>query len=254
MSSLPSRPGGGTSPHPTPAVSGSASSRSDLRKIFSLARDFASDIQHVLNATICNNASINAQRDITDPNIIAIGNRLTAASLRGELVPICARGKPTGWLKVEYLCGIDDAGKYLMVVNAFVGVYAADETRTPLCHFDYERDKSDGYPEAHVQVYGESSALATWGDRFTDRGLHRLHLPAGHRRFRWILEDVIEFLVSEGLAVPHNDTWRDVLKPGRKKFMQSQLRAAIRNDTETAVLYLSECDYSIRPPETVRRR
>ncbi|MFB9681178.1 hypothetical protein [Streptosporangium vulgare] len=148
------------------------------------------------------------------------------------------------------MCRIDEAGKYLTVDNAFVGIYAANEDRSPLCHFDYERDKTSGYPESHVQVHGESEALAVWGDEFTDRGLHRLHFPAGHRRFRWILEDVVEFLVSEGLATPHSADWMDVLKPGRKKFMQTQLRAAIRNDMETALLYLSEQNYSIYPPET----
>jgi len=48
------------------------------------------------------------------------------------------------------------------------------------------------------------------------------------------LEDVVEFLVIEGLAVPRDEGWRDVLQAEREAFQLIQLRAAIRRDPETA--------------------
>jgi hypothetical protein len=69
-----------------------------------------------------------------------------------------------------------------------------------VCHFDYERDKAGGYPEAHLQVPGQSGALAAMTSGPDKRSLDRLHFPVGGRRFRPILEDVIEFLIVEQLA------------------------------------------------------
>lgn len=255
MSSSPSKQPSESSPPPTPEVSGCELSQSEVEKLRRLATEFGNELQTLLNSTVCNNAHINAQREGPTSPVFAVGNRLTRQEVEGEHIPLCRRGLPTGWLKVVYRLRYDPSARYLMVLTAFVAVYAADAERTPLCHFDYERDKEHGYPEAHVQVYGTSPALAAWGEHHTDRGLQRLHFPAGHRRFRWILEDVIEFLVSEKLADPHDEkTWKNALKSGRKKFMKSQLRAAIRNDTDTAVDYLNEHDYEVRPKGALKSR
>ena len=73
-----------------------------------------------------------------------------------------------------------------------------------LVPFDYERGKS-GYPEAHLQVYGESAALAAWKGTPKSRQLARLHFPVRGRRYRPTLEDVVEFLIAKELAVPHSE-------------------------------------------------
>lgn len=99
--------------------------------------------------------------------------------------------------------------------------------------FDYERNKR-GYPEAHLQVYGQSAALAAWdAGPSGKRGLERLHFPVGGRRYRPILEDVIEFLVTEQLA-DGREGWPDVIEAERREYRRIQLRAAIRRDPETA--------------------
>jgi hypothetical protein len=41
----------------------------------------------------------------------------------------------------------------------------------------------DGYPEAHLQVYGKSPALQEWGGWDGTGELRRLHFPVGGRRF-----------------------------------------------------------------------
>ena len=70
---------------------------------------------------------------------------------------------------------MDSSGDHLAVNKSFVEIYAADDDKLALCRFDYERDKQ-GYPEAHLQVYGESAALAAWSGK-PRRQLDRLHLP-----------------------------------------------------------------------------
>ncbi|WP_055480931.1 hypothetical protein [Sphaerimonospora mesophila] len=138
----------------------------------------------------------------------------------------------------------DPEGEYFTVLSSFVAIYGDSDGKCCLCHFDYERDKVDGYPEAHIQVYGESPVLRMWGGELLDRGLHRLHFPSGHRRFRWCLEDVIEFLVIEGI-VPGKPGWQEAIEPGRRRFHETQLRAAIRRDMTTTIGYLEEAGYQV---------
>lgn len=132
---------------------------------------------------------------------------------------------------------MDSAGEYLMVDASNVSVYAADDDGKTLCRFDYERDKQ-GYPEAHLQIYGESAALAMWTGE-PRRELDRLHFPTGGRRYRPALEDVIEFLIAEGLA-DGRPGWRDVLDAEREAYWRTQLRAAIRRDPWTALAAMGD--------------
>lgn len=68
-----------------------------------------------------------------------------------------------------------------MVESSFMGLFQDAALARPILHYDYERDKGDGYPEAHLQVCASSGAwddlcAATRGD---DRPFERLHLPVG---------------------------------------------------------------------------
>lgn len=220
-----------------------------------LASAFAGKITHLLNTTICTGVRIAAVIS-TDPNVILVGHGLTRSSLVPEPFPVqIGQGKPACWLDVGYRLCLDEEARHLMVMASYFGIHAAGQERTPLCHFDYERGKS-GYPEAHLQVSGESAALAAWeGDLSGRRGLDRLHFPMGGRRYRPILEDVIEFLVTEGLAGAR-DRWRDVIEAGRREYQQIQLRAAIRRDPQTArsaVAALPPEQAAPRPPGRRRR-
>jgi hypothetical protein len=116
---------------------------------------------------------------------------------------------------VGYRLRIDSSGCYLAVDESYVAVFAADDEKACLCRFDYERGKQL-YPETHLQVFGESAALTAWTGT-PRRELERLHFPTGGRRFRPILEDVIEFLIVEGLA-DSRDGWKDVLRAHRQAY------------------------------------
>jgi hypothetical protein len=165
------------------------------------AADFASTIQRALNTTICHDAKIQAVV-IAKPGHVHVGHGLTKASpLETRPMPIgIGKGKPRGWMDLSYRLCLDDVGQYLTVVSSFVAVFADEDGKLCLFHVDYERDKGHGYPDAHLQVYGESAALDAWQPG--QRGLHKLHFPVGGRRYRPTLEDVIEFLIAEKLAEP----------------------------------------------------
>lgn len=115
-----------------------------------------------------------------------------------------------------------------------------DGART-LLHYDYERDKADDYPEAHLQVCATSveweDAMRSYGPR--GRPLKKLHLPVGGRRFRPSVEDLIEFLVTEQLA-SGRPGWKRHVDQGRRRFEERQLKAAVRRNPEIALAILRE--------------
>jgi len=65
------------------------------------------------------------------------------------------RCKPTAALYaiVSYTLAPDEQGQYPMVVSSTLGLALDAEGKRGLFHADYERDKADGYPETHLQVY-----------------------------------------------------------------------------------------------------
>jgi hypothetical protein len=204
-----------------------------------LARDFARKVQQVLNATICDGVKITAV--VARPERVHVGYGLARDLLVTSPFPVrVGRHKPSCWLDVSYRLCMDEESRYLTVLSSYFGVYADEAAEMCLCHFDYERDKP-GYPEAHLQVHGESAALAAMAGGPEARMLHRLHFPAGGRRFRLTLEDVIEFLVAAGLASGRQG-WADVVAAEREEFYRIQLRAAVRRDPQTARDVLSTLD------------
>jgi hypothetical protein len=188
-------------------------------------------MQDVLNKTICDCVHVPA---VTQPDsTVLVGHGLSKDHLTTEPFRVGLRKRrPQCWLDVFFKLCMDESGSYLTVVTSFFGVFAADDDQSCLCHFDYERDKTHGYPEAHLQVHGDSPALASWKSQ-QKKPLAKLHFPVGGRRYRPALEDVIEFLIIERLA-DFRAGWEDVLNAERRDFQQIQLRAAIRRDPDTA--------------------
>jgi hypothetical protein len=197
-----------------------------------LAADFASQIQRLLNATICNNIRINSV--LVRPGTVVVAHKLERKLLESRPIPVGQHhGKPLCWLDLTYRLCWDEGEDYLTVQSSFLAIYAPDRQKSVLCHFDYERTKQDGYPESHLQVHGTSTALEAW--KLSDkRGLDKLHFPTGGRRFRPTLEDVIDFLVAERLVPDLSENGRNELEAGRERFRVIQLRAAIRRDPDTA--------------------
>lgn len=222
-------------------------------RLASLARNFATKIQHLLNTTICDGVRISTVIS-EDPNLVLVGYGLAKPSLITEpfLVQI-GRRKANCSLDISYRLCLDDASQYLTVISSFFAVYANDAGRSCLCHFDYERDKAGGYPEAHLQVPGESAALQAMSGPAGKRSLDRLHFPVGGRRFRPILEDVIEFLIVEKLARPRDDNWKNALDREREAYYRIQVQAAIRRSPEIARQALNDLAAPVVPQQRGKR-
>lgn len=205
----------------------------EREKLRALARGFASEASELLNNTVCHGVRVTAlvTQDSAARYVVIVGTSLDGAESRA--VPLTlGRKAPTGWFDAQFRCGLDDRG-FLFVLSSYFGIYAADEDQTPLCHYDYERDK-EGYPAAHLQVAGTCPALDQLPCDRTSRELARLHFPVGGRRYRPTIEDMIEFVVTEGFADVRTG-WRQVVDEHRDGFRAIQLRAAIRRDPDAAL-------------------
>jgi hypothetical protein len=203
------------------------------------AREFAEDIQRILNTTICTGVRI-AARPSTTPGYAVVGYGISRSSDETLPFPVhIGSRKPRCWLHLGYELSLDKTGRFLTVFSSFFSVQTGPQEASCLCHFDYERDKPGGYPEAHLQVNGVSPALASWPGKTNTRELGRLHFPVGGRRFRPTVEDVIEFLIVEGLAEPR-EGWRTALDARRRDWERIQLRAAMRSDPESSAELLGE--------------
>jgi hypothetical protein len=208
------------------------------------AGQFAKELSDLLNHTVTDGVRL---KSLLRPDGRSgwVGFGITQARpFLGEAIPIGWRGaRPRCWLYVAYTLH-QDPGRYLTVTKSTYALrVSADSSGPPLFHYDFNRDPTSVYPEAHVQVPGQSWVLGQLGDRFGRQWeLGQLHFPVGDRRFRPCLEDVVEFLIVEGFAEPRDSGWRDVLEEHREGFYRRQLGAAVRHDPETARQALADAD------------
>jgi hypothetical protein len=142
-------------------------------------------------------------------------------------------------MDVSFQLRLDAEREHLMVYKSFVGVFGSKDAKHGLFHYDYERDKADGYPDAHLQVDASSEFFGTLNDPKRDPGrpLGALHFPVGGKRFRPCLEDVIEFLAVERI-VEKKDGYEKLLETGRERFRKNQLMAAMRRDPATVDAFI----------------
>jgi hypothetical protein len=150
---------------------------------------------------------------------------------------------------MSFVLAADEFGQYLMVLSSYVGLFRDRELEQCLLHYDYERNKEDGYPESHLQVPTDSEhwrSLLDSSPQAADN-LGKLHLPAGTRRFRPTVEDVIEFLVAERIAEAR-EGWERTLNASRDRFHRRQLHAAIRRHPDIAAEQLREQGYRVDAP------
>ena len=196
------------------------------------ARNFAGRLTSLLNRTVCNGPSIGTftQRG-HDYAIVGFG--VSDRDPTAQLIPI---DKCTGCqlhMHMFFQLERDKERDFLMVTSSSLGLCLDDAGERVLFHADYERNK-DVYAEAHLQVWASSD---DWTELLESRPeqheLSRLHLPAGGRRYRTSVEDIVEFIVNERLATPKDD-WQTVVDESRREFEDRQLRAAVRRHPDTA--------------------
>lgn len=215
---------------------------------FDLERDsraLANEFTELLNATVCDGPRLSC--------VISPGRERSRAVIGYEIakdqldlqkcIPITTGSEPKIWLGFSMRLEQDFEDKYLMVRQSVMLLSTSADPGDTLLHYDYERDKPDDYPDAHLQICATSEHWERIGIRLdgSERPLERMHLPVGGRRFRPTLEDIIEFLVSEKLVQP-KDGWKTAVTEGREQFRKKQLRAAIRRDPETARDALAHLD------------
>lgn len=135
---------------------------------------------------------------------------------------------------------------------------------TPLFHYDYIAESSEDVASAHLNIHAhrDEVVFAMLAAGRTHRGKTRdyavrkgtiprfssLHFPLGGHRFRPCLEDVLEFLIRE-FGLDTKDQWRDVLQTSRRTWRGRQLKAAVRDDPDSAAAALRALGYSITVPK-----
>lgn len=203
---------------------------------------FAKEIQALLNGTIASHVQIKAVALPTrgGDRLFALGHLINRHTMTAERFPLKPRAPKTElWMDVSYQLKLDNEGEHLMVKQSFFGVFGSKDAKEGLFHYDYERNKPDNYPDAHLQVYGRSEMFLALNDPRVDSGrcMAQLHFPVGGKRFRPCLEDVIEFLAVERL-VQTRDGYEKVLQSGRDGFRRRQLLAAMRRDPEAVEVFV----------------
>jgi len=167
--------------------------------------------------------------------IAVVGYRITKNNLKSSPIELRTRQPRTSlYLFVTYTLGLSEHDHRSLTVTRSTYGLGTSETRWAF-RYDYVRSASNEYPDAHLHILGESerlSDLVRAGHR--DRDSSRLHLPVGGRRFRPCLEDVIELCIVEQLVEPQHDMWKENLNAQRDRFYRRQLKAAVRQDPDTA--------------------
>jgi hypothetical protein len=144
---------------------------------------------------------------------------------------------------------LDPEVRQLIVQGSTMGLYCHNDPESMIFHYDFEREPDNEYPQPHFQVAGSSQPLDELCQRHgLTRALDRFHFPVGGKRYRPTVEDLVEFLVAERVAQPH-DGWEKVVQRHRDEWERIQLKSVVRRDPETAARELERQGYSItRPP------
>lgn len=173
-----------------------------------------------------------------------------------------ADGEPLLRLHAKFRCTWDSSRDFLLVDQSTVSVlaHAGEE---PLFRYDYDARSVAALPAAHLNVHAHRDetvfAMTGAGRRF--RGKHRqrlvdggdvprlakLHFPLGGHRFRPCLEDVLEAVIRE-FGIDTVDGWDEVIRAGRRRWREEQLRSAVRDDPQTAAEVLMRLGYGVIPP------
>ena len=200
----------------------------DLR---SQASEFAGRTSDLLNRTVANGIRVVAVLQ-EDGQIGWAGYSISKERPSpGRGIPLTvSAARPRCFLHVMHT--LIQAYGVLITDQSSFGLYLDQDLGGCVFHYDYTRYPGNPYPAAHVQVDATSTAFDELCSRLNrDAELARLHFPVGGRRFRPCLEDVVEMLIVEGLAVGR-DGWEQAIEEHRTWFRRIQLKAAVRDDPE----------------------
>jgi hypothetical protein len=215
------------------------------------ARVFAGDINELLNNTVAIGASLSAALDPGNGRCwVGLGiSRRNIGIPRPVPLAVRPRARPTGYLLVAHVLELDPEGVWLAASKSEYALYLDEEMERMAFHYDYVRQPDNEYPAAHFQVEGGEGPLTELSARLgQSKELKHFHFPVGGRRFRPSLEDVVEFLVVEGLAEAH-EGWDRVLSDHREEWHTRQLRAAVRREPASAAEELADLGWQVSAPD-----
>lgn len=221
------------------------------------AGEFAARVNHTVRAFLgCND-------DVM--HVDASGSRVVVKTVQAEGLTLTVGGVPLFRLGAKYYCELNQANTYLAVEQSTFTVFHFARTE-PILRYDFIRQPKSDVPSAHINMHTESAALvAAMEDAGANRRTQRrraaatplraaqLHLPLGGPRFRPALEDVLEMLVVE-LAIDCARGWRESLREGRSLWRDTQLRAAVADNTGAAVEALEELGFVVEWPKSAHER
>ena len=211
-----------------------------------LARDFANDIQNLLNRTITTGIPITP---VLYPGGLEgwVGYNISKLAPKATVpLPITInQADPKCFLVILHRLELDPEKAHIATVSSRVELHLTDDLQNPIVRYDYNREPifaRNGlpYPAAHVHVHGAESPVNQLADAMgVARRLSGFHWPTGGRRFRPTLEDLVEFMIIEELA-NHHDGWQDAVEEHRQRWFDLQLGAAVRRNPQVAQQALAE--------------
>lgn len=193
------------------------------------ARAFAERIADLLNRTVANGIRLTAVLDQRSGEC-RISSGITTANFDSSSIALSLdQRSPSCYLDLVHRLRLDPEGQHLTDERSRYALYRDRALGEPYFRYEYKRGNTP-HSEVHLHVIGDLDAGLPTGVR----PLRKLHLPLGARRFRFTLEDLVEFLVVEHFAVPRPG-WETAVQEHRQRWNELQLRAAVRRDPEVAL-------------------
>jgi hypothetical protein len=198
-------------------------------------RQFADEVSRVLNRTITTAIRLSAVvEERRDDYLGWIGWNISPRAFE----PTAPFHVGTGYLDVRYRIDLDPDG-YPRILKSRFALYAEQNYESdPLFRYEYQRGDKP-YPQAHFHVHGQSEVLDRLGISQTETPLRKIHFPVGGKRYRPILEDLLEMLILHGWATGRAG-WEAAIEEGRERYYKTQLGAAVRADPDAAIRVLRD--------------
>lgn len=218
-------------------------------RLAKLARQFATEVSTLLNGTVTDGVRLST---IEHGKQVVLGRGIGKNQLVPDPIPIAlAGGRARVFLYLVHSYVLDQPGKFLMMRSSNMSLYTSEDMGDDdlIIAIDYVRDPKNEFPDSHLHVAGQRDDLDRLyrGDSRKSRKLRDLHLPTGGRRFRPTLEDLVEFMVTEEMAIP-KEGWRDAIGVQRSRWLEIQVKAAVRRYPDHAADCLSELGWQVSPP------
>ena len=216
------------------------------------ARLFAKDLSELLNNTVSDGITISATTTPNAPQEVLLGCGVGRNNLEPKPIPLSRkRNKANVYLTYMHRCGLDDDDAHLATLISTMNLYTSEEisNESLLLGIDYTRDPKNDFPRAHIHVAGERADLDAiyLGSTRKHRTLRQLHLPVGGSRYRPTLEDLLEFVILEEMATPH-EKWEQAIARHRDRWENLQLRAAVRSNPTEAAEELKAAGWQVTAP------